>query len=105
MKRLAFETDDDLTEAVVRLRSLGWRARKLLAELVETQGVTRSAVSQAALTLENAGFIFVRDYGDIFKPKFEISPSLAGEEALEALEHAENGADITISANTIPEKG
>ena len=91
MNRLAFETDDELTDAVARLRSLGWRAQKLLAECVATQGITRTAVSRAALVLDDAGFVFVRDKGDMFESKFEISPSLAGEEALEAFGQAEDG--------------
>lgn len=91
MNRLAFETDDELTDAVARLRSLGWRAQKLLAECVATQGITRTAVSRAALVLDDAGFVFVRDKGDMFESKFEISPSLAGEEALEAFDQAEDG--------------
>ena len=52
-------------------------------------GITRTAVSLAALALEDAGFVFVRDKSDLFESKFDISPSLAGEEALEALEHTE----------------
>lgn len=93
MERFAFETDNDLTDAVARLCSLRWRAQKLLAECVATQGITRTAVSRAALTLDDAGFVFVRDKGDLFESRFEISPSLAGEEALEALEHTEKKTD------------
>ncbi|MEB8488171.1 MULTISPECIES: hypothetical protein [Acidithiobacillus] len=61
MNRLAFETDDELTDAVARLRSLGWRAQKLLVECVATQGITRTVVSRAAAALNDAGFVFVRD--------------------------------------------
>lgn len=104
VERFFFETDDALAKAVAQLRCLGGRARKLLAESVAAQGITRTAVSQTALALENAGFVFVRDKGDVFEPKFEIAPSMAGEEALEALQQAEETAVGKEAARTPAQK-
>jgi hypothetical protein len=86
MERLSLVTEDDLAEAVAELRSLGGRARKLLEECVAHQGITRAKLSQAALSLSEAGFVFIRDKSDVFESRFEIVPSLAGEEALEAMD-------------------
>ncbi|RQR65454.1 hypothetical protein DIE18_03100 [Burkholderia sp. Bp9125] len=83
---LVHETDEDARASAVELRALGGHARRLLEECVAEQQLTRKQASTAARLLENAGFIFVRDEGDIFEPKFVLTPSLAGEEALEALE-------------------
>jgi len=87
--RIYFETDADANEAASTLRALGGHARKLFSQCIAAQGVTRKTVSQTALALENAGFVFVRDKSDVFELEFEIRPSLAGEEALDALEQAE----------------
>lgn len=83
---LGHETEDDVHASALLLRGLGGHARRLLEECVAEQQLTRKAVSAAARALENAGFIFVRDEADIFEPKFVLTPSLTGEEALEALE-------------------
>lgn len=84
---LAHESEEDARASAELLRGLGAHARRLLEECVAEQQLTRKQVSTAARLLENAGFIFVRDEGDIFEPKFVLTPSLAGEEALEALEN------------------
>lgn len=95
MERFFFETDEALAEAVAQLRCLGRHARKLLAECVATQGITRTAASKAAEALESAGFVFLRDTGNLFEPKIVITPSLSGEEALEALE--EEVGEISVA--------
>lgn len=86
MVLLSHESEEDARAAALVLRGLGGHARRLMAQCVEEQLLTRKSVSTAARALEDAGFIFVRDEGDIFEPEFAITPSLAGEEALEALE-------------------
>lgn len=83
--RLILVEDADLAAAVMVLKSLSPAARRLLAECVEHQGVTRQKASAAALALENVGFVRIRG-GDFLDPTIEILPSLAGEEALEALD-------------------
>lgn len=95
MERFFFETDEALVEAAAQLRCLGSYARKLLAECVATQGITRTAASKAAVALESAGFVFLRDAGNLFEPKIVITPSLSGEEALEALE--EEDGEISVA--------
>lgn len=90
MERFFFETDDALSDAADQLRRLGIRAREILAECVAEQGVTRTAVSRSVQALNEAGFVFVRDKSDVFASRFEIAPSLAGEEALEALDSEED---------------
>lgn len=91
MVLLAHETEADTRAAAEVLRGLGARARRLLEECVEHQGVTRKKISQATQRLDDAGFVFVREVGDMWKTEFVIAPSLAGEEALEALEQIETG--------------
>lgn len=90
MDRFFFETDDALHEAVECLREAGSRARKLLAECVECQFLTRSKVSESARKLESLGFIFIQDKSDIFSSSFEIRPSISGEEALEFLDEMDS---------------
>jgi len=90
MERLSLITEDELAEAVAELRSLGGRVRKLLAECVANQGIVRAKLSQAALSLSEAGFVFIRDKSNVFESRFEIVPSLAGEEALEAIDTEED---------------
>lgn len=89
MVLLAHETEADARAAAEILRGLGNRARRLLEEVVEHQGVTRSKISLSAQQLDESGFIFVRETGDMWEPCFLITPSLAGEEALEALEQSD----------------
>lgn len=83
---LAYETEADAYAAAEELRGFGARARRLLEECVEHQSVTRTKISQAAQLLDRAGFVFIHDHGDMWESKCTIQPSLAGEEALEALE-------------------
>lgn len=78
-----FDSDEDATAAAETLRSLGPAARKLLAESVEKQELDRKSLSSAAQELNNAGFLFIKDDG---WGNFQLSPSLAGEDALTALE-------------------
>jgi len=95
MERFFFETDEAVAEAAAQLGCLGRHARKLLSECVATQGITRTVASKAAVALESAGFVFLRDAGNLFEPKIVITPSLSGEEALEALE--EEYGKISVS--------
>lgn len=91
--RLILVEDADLAAAVMVLKSLSPAARRLLAECVEHQAVTRQKASAAALALENAGFVRIRG-GDFLDPTIEILPSLAGEEALEALDEERETARV-----------
>ncbi len=50
VNRLIFETDDDLSAAIMELRSMGQHARKLLSECVEHQCITRTTVFLAEKT-------------------------------------------------------
>jgi hypothetical protein len=86
---LAHESPADALESARQLRAMGGHARRLLEELVATQGVTRAKVSKAASGLHDAGFIFLRDTGDLCAPEYTLTPALLGEEALEALEQME----------------
>ncbi|CAN7747473.1 hypothetical protein [Duganella sp. LjRoot269] len=83
---LAHESEEHAKESAAVLAGLGFRACKLLADSVVTTGVTRKRLSKAAHDLESAGFLFVRDVGDSWEPVFQLTPSLAGEEALQVLE-------------------
>jgi hypothetical protein len=47
---------------------------------------TRKRLSKAAHDLESAGLLFVRDIGDVWEPVFQLTPTLAGEEALQVLD-------------------
>jgi len=89
---LAYETVDDAIAAARVLQGLGAPARKLLAECTEHQGVTRTKLSRAADQLSDAGFVFLTESLDLFKPEWSIRPSLAGEEALEMLEQLDAAA-------------
>lgn len=82
-----FESADDARDAATRLKALGSAARKLLSTCVEHQAVTRKTQSAAALTLEMEGFLFVRFTGSVFYEEYLLTPTLAGEEALDWLEH------------------
>lgn len=85
---LIYFDEEEARAAAVKLRAMTPQARKLLSECIETQGVTRTAVSAAARCLEDAGFVFVRSLGEHFgHEKFEITQSLAGEEAMEVMEN------------------
>lgn len=83
---LHYETDADAHAAATQLRALGPHARRLLEMCVETQGLKRKKISAAAELLSACGFIFIRDSSDMWKAEVTLRPSLAGEEALEALE-------------------
>lgn len=83
---LAYENEEECIAAAHSLRALGGRARNLLAECVEHQGVTRTKRSKLSDDLENAGFVIIKDSDDLYMRDIRISPSLAGEEALEMLE-------------------
>lgn len=83
---LAHDSELDADVSAQELKSLGAVAVKLLGECVEHQEVTRQRPSKAALALESKGFLFIRDRSSICGPEYHLSPSLAGEEALEALQ-------------------
>ena len=77
-------------QAALELKALGGHARRLLAECVEHQGVTRSKSSKSAESLFDAGFVHIREIGDLWEPnKVQIDPAIWGEEALETLEEME----------------
>lgn len=86
MMLIAHESIEQARESAAILVTLGSPARKLLAEAVEATGVKRKQLSKAAKDLETAGFLFIRDTGTIWESQFDLMPTLAGEEALEALE-------------------
>lgn len=86
MLLIVHETEIQAKESASVLAGLGSHARKLLAECVESTGVTRKQLSAAAKSLEDAGFLFVRDTGSIWESQFELRPTLDGEEALQVLD-------------------
>lgn len=86
MMLISHESMEQVLESAAMLVNLGLPARKLLAEAVEATGVKRKQLSKAAKDLETAGFLFVRDSGNLWESQFELVPTLAGEEALEALD-------------------
>ncbi|OEZ90514.1 hypothetical protein JAB8_19570 [Janthinobacterium sp. HH106] len=86
MMLISHESMEQALESAAILVKLGLPARKLLAEAVEATGVKRKQLSKAAKDLEAAGFLFVRDIGNLWESQFELVPTLAGEEALEALD-------------------
>lgn len=86
MLLLAHDSELDAKVSAQELNSLGAVAVKLLCECVEHQGLTRQRTSKAALALESKGFLFIRDRSSIWNSEYHLSPSLAGEEALEALQ-------------------
>ncbi len=92
MVLLAHESDEAAAASAEVLRGLGSYARKLLEQCVEAQQLERRSVSATAQSLNDAGFVFVRDLSSGFEERFVLSPSLAGEEALEMLEKLEDSA-------------
>lgn len=104
MYLLAHETEEEVRAAAVELRNLGASARRLLEQCVELQGLTRKTASRAAQLLNDAGFVFIHDSGDMWQAEVTIKPSLAGEEALEALEQIEEAeSKPKISAKKVNE--
>jgi hypothetical protein len=93
MVLLSHDSEEDARAAARVLRGLGGHARRLMAQCVEEQQLTRKSVSAAARALEDAGFLFVRDEGDLYEEAYALTPSLAGEEALETLELMEKADD------------
>ena len=86
-----FDSEEDRAEAVSELKQMHPSARRLLAETVGASGVTRKKASDAALALENAGF--VRMWGVGFgDEEVRIVPTLWGEEALEVLDDEKDEA-------------
>ena len=81
-----FESEAEAMATAHTLEKLGGRAKKLLAECIERQIVTRKSVSEAAKALEAEGFIFINESDDLFDKSVEMKPSLWGEEAMEMLE-------------------
>jgi hypothetical protein len=81
-----FESKPDAVAAAHALEKLGGRAKKLLAECIEHQSITRKSVSEAAKTLEAEGFIFINESGDLFDKSVQMKSSLWGEEAMGMLE-------------------
>jgi hypothetical protein len=83
---IAHDSVEDVRVSAEALLSLGVHARKLLADAVEHTGVKRRQLSKAARDLETAGFLFIRDTGNIWEAEFDLVPTLTGEEALELLD-------------------
>jgi hypothetical protein len=81
-----FESKAEAMAAAQSLDRLGGRAKRLLAECIEHQSITRKSVSEAAKTLEAEGFIFINESGDLFGKSVQMKPSLWGEEAMVMLE-------------------
>ena len=81
-----FESEAEAIAAAHILEKLGGSAKKLLAECIEHQTITRKSVSEAARAFENEGLIFIRESDDLFDKSVKIKPSLWGEEAMEMLE-------------------
>lgn len=86
MMLIAHDTLEQAQESASALAALGQHARKLLAECVEATGVKRKQLRVAAKALESAGFLFVRDTGNIWESEFQLMPTLEGEEALQVLD-------------------
>ncbi len=83
---MRFHEEIPEADLAAELRSLGGHARRLLAECVEHQEVTRTRSSKTAEQLYDAGFLFIREVTPVFGSEVILRPSLLGEEALEALE-------------------
>lgn len=85
-----FEEDDErggaYRAAVRALCGLGATAVALLAEAVEHQEITRKNVSKLVESLENQGFISVRDGDSFLEMPAIIRPTLLGEDVLLALD-------------------
>jgi hypothetical protein len=88
MERFFFETDEAALRAVAVLKEMGGQARNLLSECIEHQGIKRKKVSAVAQSLENAGFVFIKDNGTLWTEEIEIIPSMMGEEAMELYEES-----------------
>jgi hypothetical protein len=80
---LAHENIDAVQDSLVELQGFGKRAITLLARCVEEQGIEVNSMSKAASLLDGAGYIIVRDLGDMWCQKFYLAPTLLGEEVLE----------------------
>lgn len=88
---IGHESIKDAEESAQVLSRLGASSYKLLADCVESTGVKRKQLSASAKALENAGFLFVRDIGNIWDVEFQLLPTLAGEEALLVLDEMREG--------------
>lgn len=81
-----YESQEELDKAIADLRTTGKRGLSLLWEIREHTTLKRKNVSTLISTLEDMGFLFVREgYDDV-----TLSVSLYGEEALDAIEELEN---------------
>lgn len=78
--------DDEAAEAAAELKAMGGAAIRLMHEVAEHQEIRRAKISDAAMKLENAGFVRITSdqyYSD--RPHIILS-CLSGEEALEELD-------------------
>ena len=82
---LHYETVADAQAAAFQLERLGGTACRLLEQCVGAQELKRTKGSQTALRLSDAGFLFIRESGNLWRQEIALLPSLAGEEALDAL--------------------
>lgn len=88
---LVHGTEEDVKASSTELKKLGSNARRMLSECIEHQIATRKKISSTLESLYDAGFVFIRETGTQWNPELTITPSLAGEEALEYLEKLEAG--------------
>lgn len=100
MLLIAHDSLEQARQSAKELAGLGTHARKLLAAAVEATGVKRKQLSAAAKTLEAAGFLFVRETGNVWEPQFDLMPTLAGEEALEMLDELHASLDSSTNRCT-----
>jgi hypothetical protein len=80
-----FDSEEDRADAVNKLRQMNASARKMLAQAVESSGITRKKASDSALMLESAGFVIIREIG-FMGEDVKITPTLWGEEVLEVVD-------------------
>jgi hypothetical protein len=71
-RTLFFESEAEAIAAAHALEKLGGRAKKLLAECIEHQSITRKSTSAAARALENEGFLFITESDDVFDKSVEM---------------------------------
>jgi hypothetical protein len=72
-------------ESAEQLQIMGKNAINLLEVCVAEQIIERVKLSAAAILLDGAGFIRINDSDLAISSRYKLSPTLAGEEALEYL--------------------
>lgn len=79
---ISHETEDDACQSSDRLLSLGARCINFMVELVTEQELSKNNLSKTIISLENEGFVRIRDTSTQWQKSFVITPTLLGEEAL-----------------------